>query len=162
MEKIAIDVGGVLIVKKDKTGADTNFDVEDVKWMPGSLQAVEELSKKYDLYILSFCGKKTENETRIALRNKVEIFIPEEKWIFTRKREDKTKRMIEHEITTLIDDTPQIIGWVQDAGLKGILFDEKNNWDAIREDLLLNKHSVKKSPIVSLNLHDSTEFPPLG
>lgn len=120
LEKIAIDVGGVLIEKKSKYGADTNFDIDDIKWMPGALEAVKTLSQIYDVYILSFCGKKTEKETRLALRKEVSIHVPENKWIFTREREYKVDRMKEYNITTLIDDTSDIIKWVEEAGLIGI------------------------------------------
>src|SRR5690349_13940954 len=69
-EKLAIDVGGVLLEKRDLQGADTNFDLNNVIWVPGSIDAVKQLAPYFDLYILSFCGKKTEAETRIALRDK--------------------------------------------------------------------------------------------
>lgn len=136
MEKIAIDVGGVLIQKKILSGADTNFDINNVLWLPGSLQAVEELSKFYDLYILSFCGKKTEMETREAL-GAIQHFIPKEKWLFTRKREHKVKQMLTNHITTLIDDTQQIIEWVTNAKLKGIHFgsSEYPTWSSIVQTL---------------------------
>ena len=122
MEKIAIDVGGVIIEKKNQFGQDTNFDIDNIKWVPGALQALEKLSKIYDVYILSFCGKKTEAETRLALKKEVAQLIPEDKWIFTREREYKIDRMKTHGITTLVDDTLQIINWVENAGMKGIHF----------------------------------------
>ena len=132
-EKIAIDVGGVLIEKKNRYGADTNFDLDNVKWLPGALDAVRTLSESYDVYILSFCGKKTEWETRQALKKEVLEFIPENKWIFTREREHKVDRMKEHGITTLVDDTLNIVKWVQDAGMKGIHFGSPwyPNWDSV-------------------------------
>jgi 5'(3')-deoxyribonucleotidase len=138
MEKIAIDVGGVLIEKKNKNGFDTNFDINDVKWLPGALDAIKELSQYYDLYVLSFCGKKTENETRQALRKEVLPIIPEWKWIFTREREHKIDRMKQNGITTLIDDTERIIEWVNKAGLKGIHYGSKNtpNWNEVVKQLL--------------------------
>src|SRR5690242_18548098 len=103
MQTIAIDVGGVLIEKKEKSGADTNFDIENVRWMPGALDAVKILSEHFDVYILSFCGKRTERETRDALRKEVAKYVPEHKWIFTREREHKVLRMQELGIDTLID-----------------------------------------------------------
>lgn len=121
-EKIAIDVGGVLIEKKRQNGQDTNFDINDVKWVPGSIEAVKDLCLFYDVYILSFCGKKTEQETRLALRKELLDYIPESKWIFTRERIYKVDEMKKHNITTLVDDTLQIITWVKQAGLKGVHF----------------------------------------
>jgi 5'(3')-deoxyribonucleotidase len=130
MKRLAIDVGGVLIAKKDQSGADTNFD--EVKWLPGALESVKELSKHFDLYILSFCGKKTEQETRDALRSEVLPYIPESKWIFTRKREHKVLRMQELSIDILIDDTLEIIEAVTKANLKGVHYgsEQYSTWDS--------------------------------
>lgn len=137
-EKIAIDVGGVLIEKKDKSGPDTNFDLNNIKWMPGALEGIKALSQKYNLYVLSFCGKKTERETRLALRKEILPYIPEWKWIFTREREHKVDRMKQHGITTLVDDTETIIQWVKNAGLKGIHYGSKEtpDWAAVVDKLL--------------------------
>jgi len=138
IEKIAIDVGGVLIEKKEKSGPDTNFDLENIKWMPGALDAVKILSQHFDVYILSFCGKKTERETREALKKEVLQYVPESKWIFTREREHKVDRMNEHGITTLVDDTWQIIGWVSNAGLEGIHYGAPQfpNWQRVVDYLM--------------------------
>lgn len=124
MERLAIDVGGVLIEKKELNGADTNFDVNNVAWVLGAIEAVEILSQKYDLYILSFCGKKTEMETRDALK-RIAKYIPEHKWIFTREREHKVAQMHKYGINGLVDDTPVIIKWIKEAGFKGYLFRSK-------------------------------------
>lgn len=136
-EKIAIDVGGVLIEKKVKYGPDTNFDPNDIKWIPGALNAVRELSALYDVYILSFCGKRTEWETRQTLRREVARYVPETKWIFTREREHKVDQMNQRGITTLIDDTPEIISWVDEAGLCSIHFlsDTFPDWPTVVEHL---------------------------
>ena len=141
MDKIAIDVGGVLIEKKNRNGNDTNFDIDDVKWIDGALQAIEKLSQCYDIYILSFCGKKTEMETRLALKKEVSRLVPESKWIFTRAREHKVKKMKEYNITTLVDDTPSIIQWVMEANLKGILYGSKEypTWKKVVETLTSSK-----------------------
>lgn len=122
MIKLAIDVGGVLIEKKTKYGPDTNFDVNDTKWLPGSLEAIKTLCQIYDVYILSFCGKRTELETRQALRKEVASYVPENKWIFTREREYKVDRMKSHGLSILVDDTEEIINWVNAAGFEGVHF----------------------------------------
>lgn len=138
MRTLAIDVGGVLIEKKDKWGADTNFDIENIPWMPGAVDAVKTLCRHFDVYILSFCGKKTERETREALRKEIATYVPEHKWIFTREREHKVLRMQELGIDTLIDDTWQIIGWVAQAGLVGIHYGSAKfpDWTSIVDYLL--------------------------
>jgi len=43
------------------------------------------------LYVVSFCGKKREQETRLALNHYLSDIIPEERWIFTRDRMLKQK-----------------------------------------------------------------------
>jgi hypothetical protein len=144
-ERIAIDVGGVLIEKKDKSGPDTNFDVDNIRWMQGALDAVKSLSQHFDLYILSFCGKKTELETREALRTCVIEYIPESKWIFTRDRTHKVPRMQELDITTLVDDTWQIISSVENAGLRGIHYGSWrfSDWTAIVNHLTKDMPSTE-------------------
>lgn len=157
MIKLAIDVGGVLIEKRDLSGADTNFDLSYVKWVPGAIEAVEKLSTHFDLYILSFCGKRTEMETRIALRDKISHFIHENKWIFTRKREHKVKEMVKHEIWGLVDDTPMIIDLVKENGRVGILFRGKTfpDWNATCTHLI--KRAQKPVP----KLNNNSQFPAL-
>lgn len=164
--KIAIDVGGVLLEKKDRNGADTNFDVDDVKWLPGALDAVKKLKDLYDVYILSFCGKKTEMETREALRKFVAQDVPEDKWIFTRNRAHKAPRMLENGIDILIDDTEQIIDQVEQTGLSGMHFGGKKykDWTAIMKKLECNaeKNINNESKRTSApKLNDPNEFPPL-
>lgn len=138
------------------SGPDTNFDINDIKWIPGALDAVDKLKNWYDLYILSFCGKKTEMETRIALRHKIANTIPEDKWIFTRKREHKVDQMKLHGISTLIDDTEQIINWVTNANLKGIHFRGKRfpTWQTVVSYL---KPKPEKVPNVTSHI----DFPSL-
>ncbi len=38
---IAIDVGGVLIEKDDVKGDDTNFDPNQINWVPDALNSIE-------------------------------------------------------------------------------------------------------------------------
>lgn len=142
-QKLAIDVGGVLIAKKDRNGPDTNFalGLDHVPWIEGALDAVDILSSQYDLYILSFCGKKTEEETRLALRDRVQYYIPEDKWIFTRKREAKVDEMKRHNITTLIDDTEMIIDLVNQNGMQGILFKDWSTVITTIYESFMQKHN---------------------
>jgi len=123
MTKIAIDVGGVLIAKKHQDGQDTNFDPDDIKWLPGAIEAVRTLvTQGHECYILSFCGKKTEEETRVALHKEIAVSIPENRWIFTRKREHKLREMEKLGITILIDDSDDIIQLIRQNNRTGILF----------------------------------------
>ena len=138
--KLAIDVGGVLVEKKDVKGPDTNFDLDHVKWIPGALEALPILASKFDLHILSFCGKKTEQETREALANSeiISKLIPRWKWIFTRERAYKVDRMLERDIGILIDDTQEIIDLVYSCNMMGIHFTSPRypTWDAVVDALM--------------------------
>jgi hypothetical protein len=146
--RLAIDVGGVLIAKKYEDGADSNFDSNNVKWLDGALAALETLSSDYDyeLYVLSFCGKKTEMETRQALQQ-VRHLIPEERWIFTRKREHKAREMKGRGIPVLIDDREDIIRNVEEQGLQGIHFGSERtpDWKAVVLTLSLQSHQITET-----------------
>jgi len=114
--RIGIDFGGVL-VKHDSSNEnhdakeDTNFDVNKVPWMEGALETLASLAatKKHQLFIVSFCGKKRELETREALKAKVAPFIPESNWIFVRDRKLKSKACKDNQIDVMIDDRLDIL-----------------------------------------------------
>lgn len=135
--KLAIDVGGVLIAKKHEAGPDTNFSVDNVQWLPGALEAVDALAASYEISILSFCGKKTEEETRVAL-GAIRHVVPEERWIFTRKREHKVREMKKRDIPTLVDDRLDIVEDVRKHGLAAVHFgsDEYPDWATVSNHLL--------------------------
>ena len=100
--------------------------------MPGAIDAVRTLiTQGHECYILSFCGKKTEVETRVALQKEISTFIPENRWIFTRKREHKLREMERLEITTLIDDSADIIDLIRHHNKTGILF---HTWTSVMEE----------------------------
>lgn len=154
MQKLAIDVGGVLIEKRDERGPDTNFDVNNVRWVPGAMDAVKTLSRRYELYILSFCGKQTERDTRAALNKSLIEFIPQDRWVFTRKREHKVAEMQNHGINTLVDDTKMIIDLVDAAGLRGLHFRgiKYKSWQDVVWELTQANHP---------DVFDASEFPAL-
>ena len=111
--KIAIDVGGVLIEKSisEQVGEDTVFNPNDIQWVPGALDAIRTLATSgHILYILSFCGKRREMETRIALKTSgVDTWINESNWFFVRNRRLKAPCMKEHNLELLIDDTHEVV-----------------------------------------------------
>lgn len=118
MCRIAIDVGGVLIQKEDFVSdvkedtvmdvkEDTTIDINGPKWGVGYEQVLPQWCQEgHELYILSFCGKKREEETRQCLRANPIIAqtIPESRWIFTRRREWKANMCQQFQINILIDD----------------------------------------------------------
>ena len=104
MEKIGIDVGGVILEY------DLNFalgQTDEAKFMENSLETINELSKKYELYIVSYCTEKTEIKVKSILADS-KIAIPEKNWIFTRTRQEKADVCLKYSISQLIDDTHQI------------------------------------------------------
>lgn len=137
---LAVDVGGVLI-KKDNTN-EGQLSNEDTTW--GDVanfhidwkDALEYLSGKYTLWILSFAGRKRALETIDALhRADVQNIIPERRWIFVKHRLNKSIFMQNYNINTLIDDTLEIIEDCQQKGLSAIHFNHDNFWRTIREVL---------------------------
>ena len=104
MEKIGIDVGGVILEY------DLNFSKDEKnegKFVMDSIKIIELLSKKYELFIVSFCNEKTENKVKNILEQS-SIKIPKDKWIFTRTRAEKADICIKYGLDRLIDDTYQI------------------------------------------------------
>lgn len=114
-KRVGIDVGGV-IIRKDYSSVeeDSSFDPEKTRFVEKSLETIAKLSQKYDLYIVSYCGKKREEQTRNALRA-VNISIPEEKWYFTRSRQEKGPVCSKLELDYFIDDTEQVVRIVSKA-----------------------------------------------
>lgn len=144
MKRLAIDIGGV-IIKKDynRPNQDTAIlDEYNVRFFEDSYDVIKELSEYYELYILSFCGRRREEQSRVALRiGGYNRLIPEDKWLFVRNRLDKLDSMLDNGIDILIDDTWQIVRHIRDAGLRCIHFrnsrrkgDYAENW----------KHVLKK------------------
>jgi hypothetical protein len=134
--KIAIDVGGVLI---DMSGEDTNFDPNAVVWMPRALEAIKALSTQHELYILSFCGRRREMETRVALRHKVLDSIPEKRWFFTRHRLAKRRVMRQLKLDVLVDDTEEVVQHVRNDGIRVLWFGSTEclEWTNVCDQLLV-------------------------
>lgn len=138
MERIAIDIGGVIL--------DIHNNSDESLLMLNTIDYLNKLKNKYDLYLLSFCGKKTEQETRTVLKNihNIDSIIDESKWIFVRKTKNKKVEMINHNIKLLIDDRKSIIDDVISNNLLGVLF---TNWN----DELLNTVDNEMNRLNRLN-----------
>jgi len=114
---LATDVGGVLKEHRRFPGD------EKVRWVPKSKWALKKLCKKRKLYIISYVRPGRSDLLRKTLRASfVPDYIPEKRWHFVHSRPAKIDIMKKYGIPTLIDDRPDIIGWVEEAGLRGILF----------------------------------------
>jgi hypothetical protein len=121
--KIASDIGGVLLQSKFAADGDTADHEAEATWLDGALEGLRGLTATHTVYLLSFCGKKTEMATRERLLAAgVAEWLPEERWLFCRDRKHKPRLMAEHGIQLLIDDRGDIIRNVREKGLVGIHF----------------------------------------
>lgn len=118
---IAVDIGGVILDIH-------NTESELIALMPRTLTYLNKLKERYNLFLLSFCGMKTELETREVLKAyKIDEIIDENNWIFVRKTKHKKTQMINHNIKLLIDDRESIIQDVNsNNNLVGLLFEGWN------------------------------------
>ena len=132
---IAIDVGGVLIIKDGiSTTEDTVISSSGARWMPGALEAVEALTKAgYECWVLSFAGRQREQDTIKAFNEAgFRKLIPAHRWIFVKSREAKMPAMFKHGLDLLIDDTKEIIDDVRAGGFKAIWFGhETKTWPEV-------------------------------
>jgi hypothetical protein len=133
---IAIDVGGVIICKDDPHGDDTNFDVNNVDWMPGVFSSIAQLHLAgHHLCILSFAGKRHEQATRQALRTSPIVrYIPESQWHFVRHINAKPRIMKKEHCHLLIDDRSDTIDRVHVKGMRGVLF---INWQRALQEVAM-------------------------
>jgi hypothetical protein len=121
--KIASDIGGVLLAGRHAAEGDTADHEAEASWLDGALEGLRGLTATHTVYLLSFCGKKTEDATRARLKAAdVHTWLPEERWLFCRDRKHKPRLMKEHNIELLIDDRGDIIRNVREKGLVGIHF----------------------------------------
>jgi hypothetical protein len=92
MKVFAIDVGGVL-APWDHSGSP----------QPGSLDVINRLKKKLDLWVVSQCGAKRQIETRECLEQH-NFPIPKEKQIYVDFKHNKTDPLNEIKASYFIDD----------------------------------------------------------
>ena len=130
--KIGIDVGGVLIRHDGKDQKeDTVFNTEDVRFFVDCKEVLEELkSKGHELYIISYCGPKREEETIKALKEYgIHRIIPEKNWSFVRSRGKKVDSCLQWNIDIMIDDRQDVHQnlFSKIPNIKGIWFDPPSN-----------------------------------
>lgn len=114
--KVGIDIGGVIIEKSNLHGNDTNFDPNAVCFVSGAYYGIAELSSRdnVEVWIVSFCGKRREEESRQALRAAgFDKVVPESRWHFTRSRESKGTEAHNLGLYAFVDDTLDVLQHVQ-------------------------------------------------
>jgi hypothetical protein len=138
---LASDIGGVLLRSQYAADGGTADHSADAEWLPDALISLQALSSKYTVYLLSFCGKRTEDLTRERLRlANVHSWLPEERWLFCRNRNHKPLLMKAHGIEVLIDDLDTIIENVRAHGLIGIYF---TDWEQALRDLAAAETTIE-------------------
>jgi hypothetical protein len=131
--KIASDIGGVLLQSKFDADGETADHSGDAAWLDGALEGLRSLTETHIVYLLSFCGLKTELLTRERLKAAgVHTWLPEERWLFCRNRKHKPRLMKENGIELLIDDRGDIVRNVREQGLVAIHF---TGWEAALSEL---------------------------
>lgn len=120
-KRLAVDVGGVIVTKDDHikdAQEDTVFDPSNARFEPGVREALAELSKHFELYIISFAGRtRAENTQVLLMAHGFDALIPPARWFFVKNRKHKAPLMQFFGIRALIDDTDAVVFSVRTARL---------------------------------------------
>lgn len=115
---LGVDVGGVLIDRMDDE-ADTSFFGPNYLLTPAVADALSSLqllsSTGYKIYLVSKCGRTTEQKTRdwLDYRNFFqETGVPRESIRFCRKRHEKAQICAELGTTHFIDDRLEVLSYL--------------------------------------------------
>jgi hypothetical protein len=134
MNKLGIDVGGVIIDRKRNDSSDTSLfgpNYLQAHAVPGAFQTIQKLHEIFgdQVYIVSKCGQNIERKTREwmeANRFHDETGVPKEQLRFCRSRADKAPICEELEITHFIDDKLEVLSYLDTVPNK-FLFDPSLN-----------------------------------
>lgn len=127
MEKvrIGIDIGNVIF---GGGGDDTSFfgdNFLNTPTMEGSFEAVAELTKKFDVWLISKCGQKVQDKTLLWFTHHrfFELTgVKPEQVIFCRKRNEKAGIAESLGLQAFIDDRKDIIDSMQGVVERPVLF----------------------------------------
>lgn len=159
-EILGVDIGGV-IIDRVNDGTDTSFFGENylrTSAVPGAFETLRQLVDKRFLnqvFLVSKCGKKTEEKTREWLQNQnffATTGILSDHLRFCRERHDKAGICEELGITHFVDDRLEVLSYLTTVS-KLFLFQPQENevrrfaqylprvqrvesWQEIREELL--------------------------
>lgn len=138
---VGVDLGNV-VIGGGTTSPETNPEAEDTSFfgdnflktprIPGSFEAVAELAKKFDVWIISKCGQKVQDKSLAWLEhhNFFEITgVKREQVIFCRKRNEKAGIAQSLGLFAFIDDREDIIESMQGVVAKPLLF---TSWEETR------------------------------
>jgi 5'(3')-deoxyribonucleotidase len=100
--RLALDAGGVLFTHSSHHTA----------WKPGCLEALEELSKVYDIYVISFAGHQRGLETRNAIFQDAKNWLPDDHIHIVDDRKKKGPLCAELKIQMMVDDRLDVLNTV--------------------------------------------------
>lgn len=130
--KVGIDIGNVII---GGGGEDTSFFTDgflNTPMIPGAFDSIKELSKSYDIWLLSKCGTKVQEKTLLWLADKdffAETGVNPEQVIFCKTRPQKAGIAQENGFRVFIDDREDIIESMKGIVEQRILFTE---WSKVK------------------------------
>jgi hypothetical protein len=136
--KIGIDCGGVLFITNTKFESSEKEDTTQTEdWVPGAVAGLRILHEEgYELFVVSFCGKRRAAETRQKLLE-VRDLIPPENVFIVKDKFKKGQVCREHRLEMLIDDRLDVL---EAAGqhfpaLRCVLF---TSWESLCPDTSRN------------------------
>lgn len=134
-KKIGIDVGGVIIVKDRHSTTEDTVIGKTPQFFPGAVETLAALvSAGHEVYIISFCGKSREQQTRQIFED-TKFFertgIAPERLHFTRSRQAKAPKCKELGIEAMVDDTKQVHSFLRDIVPERLWFGHPEATDLI-------------------------------
>lgn len=154
-KRIAVDIGNVIYQSvKVSDSADHVMEDSTVE-VKGAFNSLSLLKKNnFDMWLLSYCGEKTEMATRERLlADKVDQIVPEERWMFCRDRTLKPELMKQNQLELLIDDRDDTCALCRQQGMKAIVFGQgrTGTWEQVLMALgVSNDNSKESSSVESL------------
>ena len=121
MERLGVDIGGVLIARMDHR-SDTSFfggNYLDTPAVPGAVEALRRLSEGRfgeNVFLVSKCGARTEQRTRAWLTHNLvyaRTGLDPERLHFCRKRPEKAPICEALGITHFVDDRLEVLGYLE-------------------------------------------------
>ena len=145
--KIGIDFGGVLSIhdkNKSSDGSHMNTELD----MPQAIESLHILKERgYELYLISFCGKKRAEETKKSLEKYSHLF---QNYFFVKSKDHKGQVCNFLGIHIMIDDTDSVLFKVHEKSpiTKCILFE---NWKKTMDEITKIEYFEIISDIISIN-----------
>jgi len=131
VNKIGIDIGGVIIDRARNDNSDTSLfgaNYLNAHAVDGAMQVISKINKELfpnETYIISKCGANIERKSREWLKHNgfyEQTGMSEDKVHFCRQRADKAPIAQKLGLTHFIDDKLEVLGYMYDIVPHRILF----------------------------------------